>query len=120
MGLFDDVGSALKSTIGQAEAAGIPALISIALQKSNLGNLQNLATKLEQGGLNEQVKSWLGNGPNLPVTAEQLRGALGDQQVKQLAEKFGIPIDGVLKLLADHLPTVVDQSSPNGELKSAA
>ena len=54
----------------------------------------------------------------MPVTPEQLRAALGNEHVQQLAAKFGVPTDQVLKLLAEHLPTAVDQASPNGTLKS--
>jgi len=118
MGIFDNaLGGALKNVFGQVEAAAVPALISAALAKTNMGDLQGLVAKLQQGGLNEQVQSWLGNGTNLPVNADQIRAALGSDQVKQLAAHFGIPVDSALKLLAEHLPTVVDQASPNGTLR---
>lgn len=117
MGLFDDVGGLLKGALGQAEGAAGPSLISGLLAKTNLGDLNGLVDKLQQGGLGEQVRSWLGNGTNLPVTAEQLRNALGNEQVKQLAERLGLPVDAALKLLAEHVPTTVDKSSPNGKIE---
>ena len=120
MGLLDNVGNALKGVLGQVKVAGVPAIFSAALTKTNLGDLQGQVSRLQEGGLKDQVQSWLGNGTNLPVTVEQVRGVLGNQQVKQLADKFGLPVDGVLELLAEHLPTVVDQASPNGALRSAA
>jgi uncharacterized protein YidB (DUF937 family) len=106
----------LKGALGQTEAAGIPALISAALAKTNFANLQGLVNQLQQGGLKTQVQSWLGSGTNLPINADQLRAALGSDHVKQLAAQFGIPIDAVLKFLAEHLPSTVDQASPNGTL----
>jgi uncharacterized protein YidB (DUF937 family) len=72
---------------------------------------------LQQGGLGPQVQSWLGSGANLPVTPDQLRAALGNDHVRQLAQHFGIDPDAALKLLADHLPNAVDQASPQGTLK---
>ena len=114
MGLFDKLGGVL----GQVTAAAAPGLIAAALAKTNLGNLQGVVNKLQQGGLNDQVKSWLSNGGNLPVTAEQLKAALGNEQVRQIAEHFGVPVDQALKLLAEHLPAAVDQASPNGTLQS--
>jgi uncharacterized protein YidB (DUF937 family) len=114
MGLFDKLGDA----IGQVTAAAAPALISAALAKTNLGNLQGVVNQLQQGGLNDQVKSWLGNGANMPVTPDQLKAALGNEQVRQIAEHFGVPVDQALKLLAEHLPAAVDQASPNGTLQS--
>lgn len=120
MGLFDSIGGALKGAVGQIVAAEAPALISAVLAKTNLGDLQGLVNKLQQGGLNAQVQSWLGDGANLPVTADQIRSALGNQQIQQLAQHFGLPVDAVLKLLAEHLPSTVDQASPNGTLQPAS
>src|SRR6202165_1724488 len=121
MGIFDNaLGGALKNVFGQVEAAAVPALISAALAKTNLGDLQGLVAKLQQGGLNDQVQSWLGNGTNLPVTADQIRSALGNSQGQQLAQDLGLPVDAALKLLAEHLPAAVDQASPNGTLQPAS
>lgn len=116
MGLLDSIGGALKGVLGQVEADAVPALMSAVLAKTSLGDLQGLVTKLQQSGLSDEVQSWLGSGANLPVTADQLHSALGNEQVQQIARELGLPIDGALKLLAEHLPTVVDQASPNGSL----
>jgi uncharacterized protein YidB (DUF937 family) len=113
MGLLDSLlGGGLKGAFGQAEAA--PALISAALAKTNLGNLQGLVDQLQQGGLGMQVQSWLGSGQNLPITPDQLCTALGSDQVKQVAQHFGVDPEAALKLLAEHLPAAVDQASPGG------
>ena len=120
MELLDSLGGALKGVLGQVEADALPALISAVLAKTNLGDLQGLVNKLQQGGLSDQVQSWLGNGANLPVTVDQLRTALGNEQVQQIARELGLPIDGALKLLAEYLPTTVDQASPNGTIQPSA
>jgi uncharacterized protein YidB (DUF937 family) len=112
MALFDKLGGIL----GEVTAAAAPALISAALAKTNMGDLQGLVSKLQQGGLGAQVQSWLGSGGNMPVTADQLKAALGDEHVQQLAAQFGVPVDKVLSLLSEHLPETVDKASPNGSL----
>ena len=117
MGILDTLQSGV---FGKVEAATLPAVISAALAKTNLGNLQGLVTQLQQAGLDKQVQSWLSNGPNIGVTADQLRAALGNGQVRQLAQHFGIDPDAALKLLTEHLPNVVDQASPNGILNPGA
>jgi uncharacterized protein YidB (DUF937 family) len=119
MGLLDSLTGALGGSLGQVEAAAMPALISTVLAKTNLGDLQGLATQLQQGGLGNEVQSWLSNGGNLPVSPDQLRAALGSDQVKQLAQHFGVSPDAALKLLSEHLPGVIDQASPNGALPSS-
>ncbi len=116
MGLLDNL---LGGSLGQIEAAAVPALISAALAKTNLGDLQGLATQLQQGGLGNQVQSWLGNGANLPVSPDQIRSALGSEQITQLAQHFGVSPDAALKLLSEHLPGIIDKASPNGALPSS-
>jgi uncharacterized protein YidB (DUF937 family) len=113
MGLLD---SLLGGSLSQIEAAAVPALISAALQKTNLGDLQGLVNQLQQGGLGPQVQSWLGNGANLPVSPDQLRSALGSGQIAQLAAQFGVTPEAALKLMSEHLPGVIDKASPNGTL----
>jgi uncharacterized protein YidB (DUF937 family) len=113
MGIFDG----LTGALGQVEAAAMPTLISQVLAKTNLGSLEGMVNQLQQGGLGAQVQSWLGSGPNQMVTPEQLRAALGSEQVRQLAQHFGVDSDAALKLLADHLPTAVDRASPSGTLQ---
>ncbi|MGH6726026.1 MAG: YidB family protein [Pseudolabrys sp.] len=119
MGLLDNLGGSLGGMLGQVTAAAAPGLISAVLAKTNLGDLQGVVNQLQQGGLGDQVKSWLGNGGNMPVTPQQLQAALGNEQVRQIAEHFGVPVDQALKLLSEHLPAAVDQASPNGTLQSS-
>ena len=117
MGLLDELGGSLKGVLGSVAAAEAPALLSALLAKTNLGNLQGLVNELAQGGLGDQVKSWLSNGPNIKVTPEQLRAALSNEQVREIAQRFGVPVDEALKILATHLPAVVDAASPDGKIQ---
>lgn len=117
MGLLDQLGGSLKDALSSAVAAEKPGLISALLAKTNLGNLQGIVDQLQKAGLGDQIKSWLSDGPNMKITPDQIRAALSSDQVRQLAQQFGVPIDDALKLLADHLPTAVDQASPNGKIQ---
>src|SRR5260370_23986478 len=101
------LGSALKGLAGQgaqepAAPAGIPDILSQVLGKTDLGSVGGLLQQLEQSGLGGQVASWLGGGQNLPVSVDQLRNALGDQNLGQLASQFGLPAEDLLRHLADH------------------
>ncbi len=122
MGLLDELnlGGALKGALGQIEASAAPTVINALLAKTNLGDLNGLVTKLQQGGLGPQVQSWLGNGGNLPVTADQLKSVLGDAQVQEFARHLGLPVDQILQMLSQHLPNVVDQASKNGQLQQGS
>ena len=119
MGLFDQIGGALKGVLSSELAANGPALLNAALAKTNMGDLQGLVEQLQQRGLGDQVKSWLGSGQNIGISPEQVQSALGNDQLRQLAAHFGISVDAVSKLLADHLPAAVDQASPDGSLQNS-
>ena len=75
---------------------------------------------MQQAGLGNQVNSWLGNGQNLPITADQIKQVLGSDVVRQLAAKYNIPVDQIAEVLAHQLPVAVDQASPNGKLPHTA
>jgi hypothetical protein len=64
MGMFDNLSGVVKGLAGQAEAAALPALLSAALAKTDLKDMQGLLDKLQQSGLGKQVSSWLGDGKN--------------------------------------------------------
>ena len=114
MGLLDSLGGVLKGAFGEAEAAALPALLNAVLAKTQY---RGLLSALQQGGLGPQVKSWLGNGANLPVSEEQLKSVLGSAQVQDFARHLGLPVDQTLALLAKYLPEIVDKASPNGTLQ---
>jgi uncharacterized protein YidB (DUF937 family) len=120
MGLLDNLGlgDMLKSLLGQAEANGLPALINAVLAKTEYRDLNGLVAALQKGGLDDQVKSWLGPGANLPISAEQLKAVLGNAQVQDFARQLGLPVDQALKTMAQYLPEIVDKASPNGVLKA--
>jgi len=80
------------------------------------GGLDKVLGQLQAGGLGDQVQSWIGNGANLPVSAEQIEGILGSGPLGELARKFGVdPADAAGQISA-MLPQVIDKLTPNGKL----
>ena len=71
MGILDSLENspAIKGALGQLESAVLPVVLSEVLGNGSQGGLSAIVAKLEQAGLGEQVKSWIGNGQNLPITA---------------------------------------------------
>jgi uncharacterized protein YidB (DUF937 family) len=120
MGLLDNLGlgDMLKSLLGQSQSGALPAVINAVLAKTQYRDLNGLVAALQNGGLDAQVKSWLGPGANLPITEEQLKAVLGNAQVQEFARHLGLPVDEALKTMAQYLPDIVDKASPNGVLKS--
>ena len=122
MGILDSLENnpAFRSALSQLGAAVLPAVLSEVLGNNNQGGLSAIVAKLEQAGLGEQVKSWLGNGQNLPISADQLRQVLGNDTVRQLAARYNIPVDQLSQILAQELPKAVDHASPDGKLPHTA
>lgn len=135
MGLFDQMlGGVLNNVLSQAGGSGglgnllnsalsgpmvqaLPGMLNGALAKTPYGSIEGLLAHLQETGLGEQVASWLSNGPNAPVSAEQIVAALGETQVGQMAAGIGLPPERLTELFSQYLPTLVDKLSPNGVLE---
>jgi uncharacterized protein YidB (DUF937 family) len=119
MGILDSLeGSGI---LGQLGAAVLPVVLGEVMGTGTQGGTLNaILAKLTQAGFGDQVKSWIGTGQNLPITADQLKQVLGSDVVRQLAAKYNIPIDQVAEVLAHQLPVAVDKASPNGKLPHTA
>ena len=122
MGILDSLENspAFKGALSQLEGAVLPVVLSEVRGNGSQGGLNAIVAKLQQAGFGDQVKSWIGNGQNLPITAEQLQQVLGSDTVKQLAARFNIPVDQLGKVLAQALPAAVDHASPGGKLPHTA
>ena len=75
-----------------------------------------LVERFRQGGFEEIIKSWIGIGPNKPISPSQLQQALGTETVDGLSRETGLPREDLLSQLVRLLPEVIDQLSPNGTL----
>ncbi|BFI95810.1 MAG: YidB family protein [Rhodanobacter sp.] len=118
MSLLDSLGSLLGG--GQGNPGGGSSLIDVAGQLiQQAGGVQGLADMLQQHGLGEAVQSWIGNGANLPVSAEQLgqalqNGGLGSA-VQEAAGKLGVDPGQLIGQLSQVLPHAVDHLTPDGQ-----
>src|SRR5262245_22898107 len=102
---------------GQAQGQDVTALLMQLLGNSKFGNFGGLLAQLQNGGLDKQVASWLGNGSNMPVSPDQLRHAMGGSNVKEMSQQSGLPTDDLLSMLSKFLPGLIDGMSPNGKLQ---
>ena len=82
------------------------------------GGLQGLLSKLQSSGLGAQVNSWLGQGGNEPISADQLSDALGAENVDKAAASAGVSPSDLAGGLSQLLPSLVNKLSPDGQLPS--
>ena len=105
MGLFDGL---LGDVIGGQAGSVIGSVIS------EHGGVSELVQQLQQGGLGEAVQSWIGNGGNLPISADDIKQALDPDTLAKLASQHGLSVDSLCQQLAAHLPKAVDHLTPEG------
>ena len=80
------------------------------------GGLGGLVSSFEQAGLGHIAQSWVGNGPNQPVSPQQLQGVFGQDQVQNMASQAGMEPNDFLSQLSQHLPNAVHGMTPDGQL----
>lgn len=115
MGLFDTVLGAVSGHVQQQ--GGLTSVITGLLDNnSELGGIQGLIGKFDQAGLGELVQSWIGNGENLPVSAEQISRVLGSDLVKNIASQLGLDPEQASGQLAQLLPGLINQFTPQGNV----
>jgi uncharacterized protein YidB (DUF937 family) len=105
MGLLDGL---LGGVVGAEMATVVNGLIQ------RHGGLQGLLREFEQKGFGATVKSWVGTGPNQPISPAEVRQALGADAVSQLAAKVGLSPEELTKRLSQALPKAVDTMTPGG------
>jgi uncharacterized protein YidB (DUF937 family) len=118
MGLFDELtGKALES-LGLGSGGNTDLLHSVLemLNNKETGGLSGIVQAFQQTGLGEIISSWIGTGGNLPVSADQLLHGLGEDKIREIAEKAGVsPQDAVSQLTA-LLPGIIDKLTPDGKI----
>ena len=79
-----------------------------------------MVDKFRASGMGDKVNSWIAAGTaNLPITADQVKAALGNEHVASIAAKLGIDPAHAADKLAAMLPQAVDAATPNGTLPDA-
>lgn len=79
-------------------------------------DLSSVAQKFRESGLDEHVSSWISKGQNLPVVGDQIERALGYDAVANIANKLGITPAQAKDEIAEAVPEVVDEMTPEGQL----
>jgi uncharacterized protein YidB (DUF937 family) len=136
MGLLDDI---LKQA-GGASGAGVPkesglgAIADLVMKNPQIvaaaiamlnpkdssvgggGGLADVVSAFNKGGLGDVMSSWVGGGPNKPVDPGALANALGPDVLSQFSRKAGISHGQAGSVLAQILPELVNQMTPQGQV----
>jgi uncharacterized protein YidB (DUF937 family) len=100
-GLIDSV----KKTIGSSPTA-----------TSITGGLGELVDQFTKSGAGKTAESWIGKGPNEPITESQMEKTLGPDLIDSLVKQTGLSRDELLSRLSKTLPEAVDKLTPDGQV----
>jgi uncharacterized protein YidB (DUF937 family) len=118
MSLFDDVLQQVTGGMSSEHAQLANGVLD--LIKEHPGGLSGLVQSFHDNGLGSIVSSWVSTGENLPITADQIQAALGNDKVQQFAAKAGITPDAAKATLAEVLPTLVNKLTPDGKVPESS
>jgi uncharacterized protein YidB (DUF937 family) len=107
MGLLDGV-------LGGVVGAGMVSVVNGIIEKH--GGVQGIVNEFEKNGLGATVRSWVGTGPNDPVSPADVHRVLGSDLLQQLSAKSGLPVQDLAEKLAQVLPQAVDRLTPDGTI----
>jgi len=79
-------------------------------------DIGSLVSGLQSKGLGDVASSWLGDGANADISADQLKDVLGGEKVAAAAAQLGTDEGSLLSGLQGALPQLVDKASSGGSL----
>jgi len=99
----DMIGNVMGSLLGGGQEGG----------GFDLGGLVN---GLKDKGHGDVAESWLGDGDNADISADQLKDVLGGDKISEAAAQLGTDEGSLLESLREAIPQMVDKSSSGGSL----
>ena len=106
-GLLDGVFGRHAASPAQTPASGIGEVIA---------GMDGLLREMREHGMERQVESWIGEGPNLPVAPQDLARVLDGHEVAAMARQAGTDRETLLHEAAAVLPDFVHRMTPAGRL----
>ncbi len=79
-------------------------------------DLGGIMEKMKAGGMGDQLESYLGDGENQELSADQVKSVFGEEGISNVANKLGVDSDTAASQLKDVLPSLLDKASSGGNL----
>jgi uncharacterized protein YidB (DUF937 family) len=99
----------------QTQGGNVLLQIALMMLQQN-GGLEGVLGKFRQGGLAQQADSWVGTGQNMEVSGDQLQQVFGPSSISDLASKLGMPAGQAGSVMAQVLPELINQLTPQGQV----
>ena len=128
MGLLDGLlGNLMGSFLGgsqeqntfdrgnQPQGGNLLLQIALTMLQQN-GGLDGVLNKFREGGLAQHADSWVGTGQNMDISGDQLQQVFGSSTMNDLASKLGMPAGQAGSVMAQVLPELINQLTPQGQV----
>ncbi len=106
------LGDLLKGGLGGLLAGGAAGSILS-------GGIGDLLKQFQDAGHGDAANSWVSPGANKQISSDDLASALGADQINTLTSQTGLSRNELLEGLAQQLPNIVHQLTPDGRLPNA-
>jgi uncharacterized protein YidB (DUF937 family) len=117
MGFLDELAGGLSGKLfGGGDKNKLFESIMGLVNNPQTGGLSGLVQMFKDKGIGDAMSSWISTGKNLPVSAEQIKQALGADQIQQISNNVGVSQEEASKGLAGLLPEIIDKLTPDGEV----
>jgi uncharacterized protein YidB (DUF937 family) len=115
------LGQMLGSIMGGQQGSQPNAIAGILQQvlASDGGGVSALVSRFEAAGLGAHAQSWVSEGENMPVSAEQVGQVFSPDQLQGWASQAGTTPDKLQAVLAEALPHAVNHVTPGGQVPEA-
>jgi uncharacterized protein YidB (DUF937 family) len=107
--------------LGGGRSAMLALLLPLAMQwVQRNGGLGAVLQRAQQRGLGRHANSWVSTGDNHPIAPDEVQQLVDDDEVARMAQQSGLAPDEVRDGFAQILPEMVNQLTPDGELRAEA
>lgn len=106
--------------LSQDQAKRLLGMLVAQIFNPKRGGPAGFLQSFREQGLGDAVDSWLGHGPNQPISAAQLEGVLGADTLNHMSSKLDVPATTVSGAAAAILPDAVNELSEHGDLPDSA
>lgn len=112
------LGGVLGGALGGKRGALLMLLLPYAMRwVQQQGGIGAVLKRFQQQGYGRQSQSWVDLGANQPVDGQAVEQVMGREEIAQVARQLGLPEQEVTQGLAEIMPEMVDQLTPQGQLE---
>ena len=115
-GLGDILGQVLGGAGQSPGSMGDDSMPGSRAGMGGMGGLGGLLEQMQQAGLGQQARSWVGTGENMPVSPDALSQIFGEGGIGAIARQAGLTPKETSDGLSQLLPEVVNHVTPTGEV----